>query len=305
MSDLTQTIQDLPLAGLIPVALVVVVGMILWGAGRRVLRVSFATLGLIGGTGAGWLALGSHDMGVSPWVPALILGVALACVGALVYRMALAAALAIVCAVAAPAGVLTIGELQGDPAAPAAMAAETAAEPDAPRPYDTREGPVLDEASGWLFDRLGEGEGRAPPPESLAERGLEQVLPEKVQEARAEADRLVGLSQSWWEETPERLRPAIVGAAITGALAGLLAGTLLPAATAVVVSAFGGSLIWLSGIRVLMLRLEQPVDAWLPDSTAGFLVLWLIISLLGTAIQWTTRPKAADKQRAEKAPARS
>jgi hypothetical protein len=304
MNDLTQTIQDLPLAGLIPVALVVIVGMILWGAGRRVLRVAFATLGLIGGTGAGWLLLGSHDLGVSPWLPSLVLGVALACLGALVYRMALAAALALVCAVAAPAGVLTVGELQGDhQAAPVGMAVEVAAEPDTPRTYDTREGPVVDEASVWLFDRLGEGEGAIPG--SLAERGLDQMLPEKVAEARAEADRLVGVSQSWWEGTPEGLRPAIVGAAITGALAGLLAGTLLPAATAVVVSAFGGSLIWLSGLRVLMLRLEQPVEAWLPDSTAGFLVLWLIISLLGTAIQWTTRPKAADKQRAEKAPARS
>jgi F0F1-type ATP synthase assembly protein I len=293
MGEMSQAIQDLPLAGLIPVALLMLVGLMLWAAGRRVLRAGFGAAGLIVG-GAIGLLLGTA-LGISPWIVALILGVILACLAALAHRVAVAGSLALVLGAAAPLAVVTVAELQG-------VEESVLQEPESP-PGEPEGIPGLDREPDE-FDRTFGRSGI--PPEEFGEGGIgEAVVAEQldltdetrqaVGQARGYAERLLEAVRTWWSETPVKLRPTIVGAAVGGILVGVLFGALASSLSAAVVSSFGGALLWLSGLRIVLLQMGEPVAGWLPSSATASLTIWLIISLIGVAIQWMTRPKPADK----------
>jgi len=281
MSQVTQAIHDIPLAALIPVGLVVIVGVFLWFAGRRVLKASFAALGLILGAGLGWIIGLNIQIGIPPWVFAAVIGLLVACIAALGYRIAVAAALGVVLAVAAPLAVVTVAELQGSGTSPggAAPPASSETESDQDDEYDV------------FFDGGTE--------ELAVEHGLNIQLPEgageRIEQARSYASRLSEALKAWWADTPENLRPAITASAIAGFLVGVLFGTLASSFAASVVTAFGGSLLWLNGLRIIVTSISAGLAQRLPTSAALLLVIWLIISLVGVLIQWMFRPKPADK----------
>src|SRR5436190_3997155 len=110
MSDLSRTIQSLPWSGLVPVALLVVVGLLLWIAGRRVLRAGLIMIGLGVGGVVGWLLGDSIKMGVQPWVVMGIGAMVIAVVAALSYRVTVVASLATICGLLAPLAVLTLSQ---------------------------------------------------------------------------------------------------------------------------------------------------------------------------------------------------
>lgn len=290
MSELSQAIQNLPLAGLIPVILLIIVGIILWAAGRRVLRAGFAAAGLIVGGAAGWMLGHAVTLGISPWISAAILGILIACIAALMHRVAVAGALALVFGIAAPMAVVTVAEIQGVDKS-VLQPVEAPAEPgEAP--------PEPDE-----LDRFFDPE-QAESPINPMDLGTEAVVEEfdlgeqateQLEQARSYAEQIIAGLQAWWDETPAKLRPAIVGAAIAGVLLGVLFGALAPMLSAAVVTAFGGALLWLSGLRIVVIQVGEPVAGWLPSQATWLLALWLIMSLIGVAIQWMFRPKPADK----------
>jgi hypothetical protein len=295
MSELSQAIQNLPLAGLIPVVLLIIVGVILWAAGRRVLRAGFAAAGLILGGAAGWILADALNLGVSAWIGAAVLGIIIACVAALMYRVAVAGALALVFAIAAPMAVVTVAEVQGvDKSVLQPVETEPEAEGPAPREpdeldrffgeADENQGPInlLDEAA----DNGGEG----------GDIDLSEEAAERLQQARSYAEQVLEGLRAWWDETPQKLRPAIIGAAVGGILLGVLFGALAPTLSAAVVTSFGGALLWLSGVRIVVTQVGEPVVNWLPSQATWLLGLWLIISLIGVAIQWMFRPRPADKR---------
>jgi hypothetical protein len=291
MSEMSQAIQDLPLAGLIPVLLLMLVGLMLWAAGRKLLRAGFAAAGLIVG-GALGLLLGTA-IGFSPWIVALVLGIILACLAALAHRVAVAGSLALVFGAAAPLAVVTIAEIQG---VDKSILQE---------PTESPEGiPGLEEREPDEFDRTFGRSGMAP--EEFGEGGVEEaVVAEQLDlteetrqalgQARSYAEQLIEAVKAWWAETPEKLRPTIVGAAVGGVLVGVLFGALASGLAAAVVSSFGGALLWLGSLRVVLLQAGGPVAGWLPSTATASLTIWLIISLIGVAIQWMIRPKPADK----------
>jgi hypothetical protein len=300
MSELSQAIQNLPLAGLIPVVLLIIVGIILWAAGRRVLRAGFAAAGLIIGGAVGWILSEAVGLGLSPWVGAAVIGIILACVAALMYRVAVAAALALVFGIAAPMAVVTVAEIQGvDKSVLKPVESEPAGGPAAGEPDE------LDR----FFGESPSQEGASPPgeqrpispPAAAAEGGggtdldLSKEAAERLQQARSYAEQVLEGLRAWWDETPQKLRPAIIGAAVGGILLGVLFGALAPNLSAAVVTSFGGALLWLSGLRIVVTQLGEPVANWLPSQATWLLGLWLIISLVGVAIQWMFRPKPADK----------
>ncbi|MDY7107052.1 MAG: hypothetical protein SYC29_00290 [Planctomycetota bacterium] len=294
MNELSQAIQDLPLAGLIPVVMLIVVGIILWAAGRRVLRAGFAAAGLILGGAAGWILGDAVQLGVSPWITAAVLGIIIACVAALMYRVAVAGALALVFAVAAPMAVVTVAEIQGVDKS-VLQPVEPEDEPEGPAPRE------LDELDRF-FGEAEEGEGPiSPPGEPGDDEGgdgqidLTEEASERLDQARSYAEQVLEGLRAWWDETPEKLRPAIIGAAVGGILLGVLFGALAPTLSAAVVTSFGGALLWLSGLRIVVTQVGEPVVNWLPSQATWLLGLWLIISLIGVAIQWMFRPKPADK----------
>jgi hypothetical protein len=46
---------------------------------------------------------------------------------------------------------------------------------------------------------------------------------------------------------------------------------------------------------VLLAGFGQPIGDWIPAWSGRFIALWLIMALAGSVIQWTLRPKPADK----------
>jgi F0F1-type ATP synthase assembly protein I len=294
--------QDLPLAGIVPVVLVILIGLLLWAAGRQLLRTGFAAAGLLIGATLGWLIAEQLNIGVPAWAGALVLGIALAAFAALTYRLAVAGALAIVLAVASPMAVIAISDMQGVLAPDNGEAHDILGD----SPHDDTEhevnGPpsrtIGDEIDRWLNDRLRE---QLPPgmpyqdqsSEELAQQfGVSPEISQHVEQVKSIAERILSGLRSAWQQTPENLRPMLIAAAVIGALLGLLIGALVPAMSAIVVTSFGGGMLWLTGVSILAERFVE--GAFLPSTSKGWMVLWLVISVLGLVIQWIFRPKRAD-----------
>ncbi len=288
MSEMSKAIQELPIASLIPIALLVIVGLLLWAAGRRVLKVGFAMAGLIVGGVIGWLIGAQFSIGIPPWVFAAVLGLLLACISALGFRMAVAAALGVVLGVAAPLTVVTVAEIQG-------IDKSVIQDDD-------------DSGSGWdlgtkerekdEFDLIfGSADAIDAAGGAIAPEGFDipDGAVEKLEEVRGYAEMLLDGVKAWWAEQPDKLRPAIIASAVGGLLVGVLVGTLAPSITASVVTSFGGSLLWLFGLRVILIQMSETIAEWMPNSATASGVIWLIISIVGIVIQWIFRPKAADK----------
>jgi hypothetical protein len=303
MSELSRTMQDLPLAGLIPAGLLLVLGLMLWIAGQRVLRPVFALAGLVVGAGAGWLAAAAFvrheiDIGLPPWLGAVILGLLFAAVGALVYRLAVAFALAVVLALAGAAAVLTVNEIDIVPSWSQDATPAPAEDPGAP--VFSLPGPIEDLANDWLR-RTATGDTGETDAGDLA-RGddepttLERVAGanERLGEAEDLAEQVLAIAAEWWQQVPAPVRPVLVGAALAGLLAGLLLATFAQRLSVTTVTAFGGSLLWIGSLGVLASRFGVDLKALVADSPGVTLVLWLIVSLIGVAIQWTTRARPAD-----------
>lgn len=326
MNDLSQTIQDVPLAGLVPVVLLIVVGLLMWAAGKRLLKPGFAAAGLLVGGALGWLIGESINIGIPGWVAALILGVVFAAVAALTYRLAVAVALALVLGIASPLAVISINELQG--AINIVERDAEQSESDAPLPPDDADNGLpdwlpqppeqpngdpqptdgfeqdasqqrIDEIEQWLSDRVRQQFPGVPlqpgqSPEELAQQfGFNDEMAEHFDQVKDFAGAIIDGIADVWNQTPEGLRPVIIAAAILGALLGLLVGALIPVFSASVVTAFGGSLLWLFGSGIVAERFAD--GAMLPSTGRAWLVLWIVVSVIGLCIQWMFRPRVADK----------
>jgi hypothetical protein len=333
MQELSQTLQDVPLAGMVPLVLLLLVGLVLWGAGNKVFRAAFAVVGLLLGAGIGWLLGGTLNLGMPAWVVAVVGAVLLACVAAVTYRLAIAGALALVLGVASPLAVLTINEWQSeateqrmiDPAdeldEPLIPAGTEPMLPEAD-PDETIEdvpGQALDEIDRWLRERFGEEIRRHLPIEmkqELQDRELDDDLAaeleeqlekrngwffrngefdEQIEAVRNMAERVAQALREVWRDSPESLRPILVGAAIVGGLLGVLIGALVPTFSTTIVTAFLGSLLWLTSLRVIAEKLTVSETIWLPDSGTAWLSTWVLLALIGLGIQWTLLRRKADK----------
>jgi hypothetical protein len=296
MDELSGAIQNLPLAGLIPVVLLLLVGVVLWAAGRKVLRAGFAAAGLIVGGGIGWIVADASGIGLAPWIPALVLGIILACVAALGYRVAVAGALALVIGVAAPLAVGTIAEIQG--VENSMLRSEPVQEPEE---GEGSQSAPEDDPADWLEDDESPLLGGDIDDEDLRTHLLGDDFEmtereeEMIEDARSFAQQLADGIKAWWAERPERLRPMILGAAVLGILFGVLIGALAPIASASVVTAFGGSLLWLTSLRIALVQFGEPIAGWLPRGATALLIIWVVVALIGVTIQWIFRPKPADK----------
>ena len=295
MNGISTSIGADPFAGVVPVVLLIVAGLLLWAAGRRVLRGGFAAVGLVVGGSAGWVMGQAWELDVLPWIPALIGGLIAAILAVLVYRMALATALAGLCAIAGPVMVVTVGEMRG---LTASDAASTGAGDQSTPAWNEGKKPEPDDASGWLSRDPAETIGLEQL-EGLAEAGIEglglgEEASARLGHAATRLEQLAEEGSAWWQRTPPALRPAIIAAALTGGLVGILLAALAPAFGASIVSSFGGSLLWLGGGRVLVAGTGVAGEGWIPTSAAIVLAVWLITALVGIAIQWTFRPGPAD-----------
>lgn len=314
MNGVFETLQDLPLLGLIPLLLLLIVGLVLWSMGFRVLRAGFAAAGLLIGGVIGWILGDAYNLGVPAWGAALFLGLLLAALGALTYRLAVAGALALVFGVGAPMAVIAVHELQGGEVIETAEDTgevedfETMPEHDPDDPAGDVEGRVDAWIQDWfdrqVRDRLPAGMEVDPAQldedeiRSLAEQfNLTDEFEEHIEQFRNFARRLIdGVRQSW-ERTPERIRPFLLASAVLGGLLGILVGAAVPKLSSKVVTSFAGALIWLASLRVILERVVPNGADWLPESGRTWLAAWAIAAVIGLCIQWTIHRRSADKSK--------
>ena len=110
MSDFLQTVSELPIDKVIPIGLLFVCGLLLWAAGRRVMRTGFAAAGFLVGGIVGWSTGEAADLGVAAWIAGLSGAVIVAVIATLAYRLAIAAAVGLLMAVLAPMSVWIRGQ---------------------------------------------------------------------------------------------------------------------------------------------------------------------------------------------------
>jgi hypothetical protein len=282
MNDLSQTITDVPWIGLIPVLLLVMVGLLLWVAGRKVLPVCLAAIGLMIGAGVGWVIGDSITTGVAPWAVAALGAVVFALIGALAYRLAVMAALAAVFGLVAPLSVLTVNDLRMQQSGSISESMRTRVEEFKSVLQQHEE--TLDQAAEEKSDVEQDLEKQL----GLSEKGQSNLA-----DVRSVVERLIDGGKELWKKAPEKLQPVLAATAILGAFVGIIIGLLMPKLAAAVVTSMGGSALWLSGGHVLLTRLGGGDAAWLPSTCTHWLVVWLITSCVGFGLQWFFRGKRA------------
>lgn len=297
MSDFTQVMQELPPSGLVIFALVIVTGIMLWGGGRKILRAGFAIGGLIIGGLAGWVTGQTVNIGASPWVIAAVGAIIMACVGAIAFRLAVAASMALILALLSPLSVLTFAELQAKHSGHKLNEGEV-------------HNPVADGFTDWLRThddpqaRQQVGDAISATTQSVSGAidraknapNISEQTKAHIDQAQQFGHRVIESTRNEWSRTPPTLRPTLILSSVCGGLLGIFLGILAPRFSAAAVTALGGSLLWLSGVRVIATHMGVPADApWLPSSGIAWLSLWLITSVAGLAIQWIFKRPPADK----------
>lgn len=287
MSDFQQTIQDMPWAGMIPVGLVVLVGLLLWAAGRRVLPACLALLGLLLGGAIGWVIGESINVGIPAWAVAALGAVAVALFAALAYRLAVIGALAIIFGLAAPLSVLVVHDVRSGKSASVKESGEgligqireTFAQHE-----ETQEeaSEALEEIDEHIQQQL----------------GLNETGQEHLGELRTMAQKVIDGGKELWAKTPESIQPTLAASAVLGVFLGIIVGLLVPSVAAAVITSMGGSALWLSGAHLLACRVGWGEASWMPPTNARWLLVWLITAAIGVGVQWifrTKKPAPADK----------
>lgn len=289
MQDLTQRIADLPWTGLIPVAVVFVVGLLMWASGRRVLRTVFAAAGILVGCVMG-LAASEVDQVIATGMPAwsvVVFGaVLLGIVAAVAYRLVLAASIGLLLAGLIPLGVLVASEMGAvtiqDDGGITVQQPMAAASPD-----------FLDE---WLNEISAPAEAgtKADPMEPTpATASAAEDLPIWGERVRRAYTTVLELPGHMWDGTSGSLRMILLAGAASGAVMGLFLGAAAPAISASIVTALGGSLLLLGSGCAMALKLRAP-EQWLPTTTSQWLLWWMVAAVIGLGLQWIFRTKPAD-----------
>lgn len=329
MLDSAGNLTIAPTAAIIAWGLLLVTGLILWTAGRRVLKPVSATIALLCGALIGWTFVRQFSLDVPPWMVAVISAIIFMSLALLAFRAVIAVGMAAIFAVAAPMAIWGGAELRagvdGDTQTLAMGGAAQEAPPASDVPdllsefedidpwWQRGEDPEsTDESLPPLPETPGDSENEAPSeaadsdaPTASELLGLPEGVPLDLalgKEAGArmeEAANYLNVVREWgdslWQRTPSELRPSMIGAAILGALAGLLVGTLASSVSISIVTSFGGSLLWLSSSLVLASEIGNVQKPEEMLSGSSWLMLWGVIAVIGLAIQWTFRTSRADK----------
>lgn len=292
MSDFAQSLKDVPWEQMLPVVLLVIVGFVLWAAGHKVLRGGFAIAGLIIGGTLGLVLGGSMDLGVSPWVAAVAVGILAAILAIMAYRLLMIGALAVIFGLLTMLGVLAVHEFNGTglldaPLLPASSERQASDEPL------SLTSESINAAGSEVAEQVNNATDKVS--ESLEDIGVSKdQTHESIEHIKNLGRSLVDALKNQWRRVPQELRPRMLWGGAIGAIVGLLVGGMFVKSTAVLLTAVGGSLLWLSGAMVIGGRLGINAESWTPGSGKTWLIVWLITALLGMGLQWTFRSKPAD-----------
>jgi hypothetical protein len=286
MQETTQRIAELPWTGLIPVAVLFLLGLVMWSSGRRTLRIVFAAGGLLVGCVVGLAATDVAqvaDLGMPTWSLVLIGGVVTGIIALAAYRLVLAASIGVLLAGLIPLGVLTAAEMGAVRIENGTISVQ--------QPLATGE-------PDWWDQWLDSAEAASPPVAAIepapANASVVDELPQWSERVRRFVSLFTELPRQVWESTSGPLRWIVVASAASGGVLGLFLGAAAPAISASVVTALGGSLLLLSSGWTIALRLHAP-EQWLPHTTPQWLLWWMVAAVIGLCLQWIFRSKPADK----------
>ena len=292
---LSHAVQNLPLTAHGVAALALLGGAVLWLAGGKVVKPSFAVIGGAAGGLAGSVALPALGWTEVFGFPAPAAGLVL---GGLVGIMLAASAFRVVMGVTGAIALGLIGLMVGMTQVeytPATDDADTAmVDGQFDGPFDT---PALAEADAleplsmsvvgdddrpWRTFVNDDGTEREPTPEELE---ANDQLRAAVDASRAFVDATAAsLSEKWSGYEPDdRLRIAGYGAA--GLLLGFLAGINLPKRSAAVVTALAGAGVILFAGGWLTIAMDLPGQALLSMEPQRLLVVWAVLGAIGLGAQ--------------------
>jgi HAMP domain-containing protein len=286
---------------------VLLAGLVLWIAGRKVVKpITSAVFGLIGAT-VGYLVVGPMPAAANlaplwAWTFGfLALGLIL---GAVLYRFAMSMAMGLTLAAA---GLLTAAVVTGPPANPTPPITDTSA--DAIERVSAEAKALRERLLQRLNDAslaLAQGTPTTTPPaDGQAAKPMdatEKFLIDAQHRASAFASAVWQEAVGAWNARSPTQRLAMLVAAGVGFILGTWLGTLLPDRTAGAVTAFAGAALWLSAGAWLVTAAGLPGAAKVEGfSAAQWLVIWAAIALVGVGIQWSglARPRKKRVQPAE------
>lgn len=272
-ADLPWGAEALAVAGLL-------VGLALWIAGRRVLRPFFAlaAASLLGA--AGFFLPAGLGASFNPHLTLAVGALAGAVAGLLLYRFAMALTLAIALGALSPTVfAVATGVHAARPAAQRALAPEELALPGVPMQGGQPPAAEAAEASGSP-----EATAAAQPDQgALAAQRVRAFLREASLELEAR-----------WVALPLNVRLLLLGVAATGALVGFLTGMAFPKPVALAATAMAGPLLWVPcGLSLVSLQ-GIDLSAITPETAQSWLLVWLVLSAVGAAAQWTAFSRKAD-----------
>ena len=296
MPDLLQSIQNMPLAGIVPAFALLIAGLVLWLAGKRVLRGAFILMGLLIGAMIGLLIDIDGQSGMPGWVLPTLCGVGMSMFAAFTYRLAAAVMMAIVLGLACSLSVIAVNEFQVQ------RGSGLSADGDAMINVD-------DSISAWIEehdDPTAREQAKAALQDAreqvttrlddLASKyGLQNETAAGIEHARSVGHAVAESIRQRWASTPKRLKPMVSLSAIVGALTGLIIGLIMRRFSDCAVTAMVGAAVWLSALHVIAIRLGAPDGPWFPRSTLVWLGVWLAVAVIGLTVQWTRKQSHADK----------
>ncbi|MFN0010863.1 MAG: hypothetical protein ACKVS8_04380 [Phycisphaerales bacterium] len=316
---LADAIQRLPSGVHLMVAGTLLAGLILWAAGRQVLKPVVVLVGCSATTIAGFMLLPviAPQAGVSPYIGGLgglVLGVL---AGFLLYRLALAATFGLTLAAAVglmAAALISLpglrpvaalgrgGGLGGDEQTVPATGErsknpypEVVNPPVTPRrtvPAGAPGGPATSEAIP-VPAPASPGPAATSTTSTWAWPELSGVLPtlEGSSDVSARVRGFVAALREQWQTAWGRFRATdqmvISLAALIGLFAGGIIGLTLPAWAAGAVTALAGAAIWLPCAAWLANAAKAPGYERLDLPPTGWAIVWGVVALLGVGIQWT------------------
>lgn len=267
-----QGLDSLPFSMHSVVVAAMLAGIVMWLAGRHVLRMAFVLVGMTGGALAGHLLIPLVSTGV-PVVAAIVVGAAFGGVLSFVaFRFAIAVWLAMIgSALGAGVCIVVVGiSMPAPPEQPLTL--EEMFLTDVPI-----EGEPMEEA----LDELG-----PPEPERLT--ATEKEAMERV---RAFGAHLGDEAGRMWREIPGEDRMKLVSSTLLGLGLGGVLGFFAPKRSAAILTATIGSAVvmasalWLASAAAIEApRLPIPV----------YVLVWIVLSAVGMKVQFMGRKKPAD-----------
>ena len=253
-------------------AIFLMTGVILLCAGGRLLRPAIGlSFGLLG-AGTGLLVAPSLNIGISPLIIALVLGIVAALLAVSLAKLAILLILAISFAIVTPVVTWQFADLgDGKQVAEDVVEAVTNSETQSEKDDSTT---AFTSTENTLIQTV-----------TMVTDDVQSIIRSGMQRAN-----------SVWEIIPTGARLILIGSAIAGLLLGLLVATFMPYFSSVLCSSVAGSFILIQGIRTIATMIWSTNE--MSSITPAFLMgATAVIALAGIGLQLTlTRKKKIIKQ---------